>query len=86
MQIVIVGDSAAGKTSLMVRFTQGEFVSSPVATVGVDFATRVLTLPPPDEGETSEGRQLAVQVVRGGWGGWWEEWCEERGLLFGRRR
>ena len=37
MQILLVGDSAVGKSSLLMRFTAGEFEESSVPTIGKPF-------------------------------------------------
>jgi len=45
--IVMIGDSSVGKTCLLRKFTQKNFsvdVSNHVATVGVDFATKHITV------------------------------------------
>ncbi|NDE17272.1 hypothetical protein EBZ80_20310 [bacterium] len=36
-KILIVGDSGAGKSALMLRFTDDTYVESYIATIGVDF-------------------------------------------------
>lgn len=41
-KIVLVGDSAVGKTNLLSRFTANEFNPDSKATIGVEFATRTL--------------------------------------------
>lgn len=44
VQILLVGDSAVGKSSLLMRFTAGEFEESSVPTIGEPFvALRLLT-------------------------------------------
>ena len=37
MKIIVVGDGRVGKTSLITRFTQGEFSADYKKTLGVDF-------------------------------------------------
>lgn len=45
LKVVIVGDGAVGKTTLIRRFCEGKFHASRVATIGVDFYTQRVTLP-----------------------------------------
>ncbi|KAF0924361.1 hypothetical protein E2562_010039 [Oryza meyeriana var. granulata] len=42
--VVVVGDSAVGKTQLLGRFTKDEFFLDSKSTIGVEFQTRTLTL------------------------------------------
>jgi small GTP-binding protein len=44
-KVVIVGDGAVGKTTLIRRFCEGKFHASRIATIGVDFYTQRVTLP-----------------------------------------
>lgn len=44
-KVVVVGDAAVGKTSLIRRYCEGKFDSSRVATIGVDFYTQRVQLP-----------------------------------------
>lgn len=43
-KIVVVGDSAVGKTQLLGRFTKDEFHFDSKSTIGVEFQTRTLNL------------------------------------------
>ncbi|KAF8759470.1 hypothetical protein HU200_010520 [Digitaria exilis] len=43
-KVVVVGDSAVGKTQLLSRFTRDEFALDSKSTIGVEFQTRTLTL------------------------------------------
>jgi Ras-related protein Rab-11A len=43
-KVVVVGDSAVGKTQLLARFTRDEFALDSKSTIGVEFQTRTLTL------------------------------------------
>ncbi|EHA8587270.1 ras-related protein RABA3 [Cocos nucifera] len=43
-KIVVVGDSAVGKTQLLGRFTKDEFCFDSKSTIGVEFQTRTITL------------------------------------------
>ncbi|KAK6958783.1 ras-related protein Rab-11B [Biomphalaria glabrata] len=43
-KVVLVGDSGVGKTNLLSRFTKNEFNSESKSTIGVEFATRHVTI------------------------------------------
>ncbi|KAJ3688661.1 hypothetical protein LUZ61_017825 [Rhynchospora tenuis] len=43
-KIVLIGDSAVGKSQLLARFARNEFSLDSKATVGVEFQTRTLTI------------------------------------------
>jgi small GTP-binding protein len=44
-KIILIGDGAVGKTSLISRFVEGRFESSYQATLGVDLFNKTVTLP-----------------------------------------
>jgi small GTP-binding protein len=44
-KVSVAGDEAVGKTSLIRRYCEGKFETSRVATIGVDFQTKVVELP-----------------------------------------
>jgi len=44
LKLVIVGNSAVGKSSLLLRFTDDEFNESYLTTIGVDFRFKTLRL------------------------------------------
>jgi small GTP-binding protein len=44
-KVSVGGDEAVGKTSLIRRYCEGKFEQSRVATIGVDFQTKVVELP-----------------------------------------
>lgn len=45
LKVIIVGDAAVGKTTLVRRYCEGKFHASRVATIGVDFYTQRVPLP-----------------------------------------
>lgn len=44
LKVIIVGDSGVGKTNLLTYFCEGVFKDSYVATIGVDFKIKMLTV------------------------------------------
>jgi len=48
-KIVLVGDSGVGKSNLLSRFTRNTFSQYEKSTIGVEFATRIVTIPPDDK-------------------------------------
>jgi small GTP-binding protein len=44
-KVSVGGDEAVGKTSLIRRYCEGKFETSRVATIGVDFQTKLVDLP-----------------------------------------
>ncbi len=53
---VIVGDGGAGKTAIVVRFSQGFFQESYKLTIGVEFAVKTINI------ETTDGEDLSVKL------------------------
>lgn len=43
-KVVVVGDSAVGKTQILGRFTRDEFCFDSKSTIGVEFQTRTITI------------------------------------------
>jgi small GTP-binding protein len=44
VKLLIIGDSAVGKTSILIRFTDDEFSTSHLATVGIDIKNKTFEL------------------------------------------
>ena len=44
LKLLIIGDSAVGKTSLFLRFTDDSFDAEKVVTIGVDFNVKTITI------------------------------------------
>ena len=55
IKIVIIGDSAVGKTNFIFRFTENRFSGIHVTTVGFDYKTRIIKLP-------SSGKRVKIQI------------------------
>ena len=53
VRLLLLGDSAVGKSSLLLRFCEGRFENNFVITIGVDFKTKSMNI---------DGRQYRVQV------------------------
>ena len=43
-KVVVIGDSAVGKTQILSRFTKNDFCLDSKSTIGVEFQTRTLTI------------------------------------------
>lgn len=43
-KFVILGDSAVGKTNLLLRFTDAEYKPSHIPTIGVDFKIKIMQI------------------------------------------
>ncbi|KAI8866334.1 GTP-binding protein ypt1 [Ramicandelaber brevisporus] len=52
-KLLIIGDSGTGKSSLLMRFADGNFTESYISTIGVDFKIRTMEL---------EGKIIKAQV------------------------
>lgn len=52
-KVVLIGDSGVGKSNLLSRFTRNEFNLESKSTIGVEFATRSMTI---------EGRRIKAQI------------------------
>lgn len=53
-KIVLVGDSGVGKSNLLSRFTRDNFTTDEKSTIGVEFATRIITMP--------DGKKIKAQI------------------------
>uniref|UniRef100_A0A8C3SGV2 Uncharacterized protein n=1 Tax=Chelydra serpentina TaxID=8475 RepID=A0A8C3SGV2_CHESE len=45
-RIILLGDSTVGKSSLLRRYAEGSFIPAPCPTVGVEFYSKMMELPP----------------------------------------
>lgn len=52
-KIVLIGDSAVGKSQLLARFARGEFTVESKATIGVEFQTKTIEV---------EGKVIKAQI------------------------
>lgn len=43
-KFIVVGDSSVGKSCLLLRFTDGRFKTAHDLTIGVEFASRIITV------------------------------------------
>ena len=48
-QVILLGDGTVGKTSVSIRFTEGQFTNQYKQTIGVDFFLHRLVLPGKDD-------------------------------------
>ena len=62
LKVVVAGDGAVGKTTLIRRYCEGKFHASRVATIGVDFYTQQVQLP--DTVETRSVQAGAGKTVK----------------------
>ena len=44
VKVILIGDSAVGKTNIMSRFLRGEFLENSKATVGVEFGSKLFNI------------------------------------------
>ena len=44
-KIILVGDSGVGKTAILSRYVKNQLPSSAIPTIGVEFSTKIVTLP-----------------------------------------
>ncbi|KAJ7766223.1 hypothetical protein B0H16DRAFT_1793326 [Mycena metata] len=73
LKFIITSDAAVGKSSLLVRLTDRRFLATPDPTLGVEFGSKLITLPGPES--TVVKLQLAQRacaaspgaIIGGGW-------------------
>jgi len=53
LKVVLIGDSGVGKSNLLSRYTRNEFNMESKSTIGVEFATRSITI---------DGKQVKAQI------------------------
>lgn len=59
VRLLMVGDSACGKTSLVLRFDQNVFSTKFVTTIGVDYRDKVVQVGPTTDGTTSRAHRTS---------------------------
>ena len=52
-KVVVIGDSGVGKSNLLSRFTRNQFTLESKSTIGVEFATRSVSI---------EGKNIKAQI------------------------
>jgi len=52
-RILLIGDTAVGKSALLLRFTDGFFEDTFIATIGIDFKTKILNI---------DGKLVKIQI------------------------
>lgn len=53
MKVVIIGDSAVGKTNILLRFVNEEYKMTHITTIGVDFKIKTLN---------ADGTRIKMQI------------------------
>ena len=53
MKLLIIGDSAVGKTNILLRFCEGQFTPSHLTTIGIDFKIKTVEV---------EGKKIKMQI------------------------
>lgn len=53
VKLIVIGDSGVGKTNILLRYCDSDFKSNYVATIGVDFKVKPITI---------DGRKLKLQI------------------------
>ncbi|EMH78231.1 Rab family GTPase [Entamoeba histolytica HM-1:IMSS-B] len=54
LKFLIIGDTAVGKTAMLLRYTDNTFTDAFIATIGVDFKVKKMEV---------NGKRLKIQVV-----------------------
>jgi small GTP-binding protein len=53
VKLVIIGDSAVGKTNILLRFVNDEYKMNHITTIGVDFKVKIVAI---------EGLNIKMQI------------------------
>ena len=53
VKVVIIGDSAVGKTNILLRFVNDEYKMAHITTIGVDFKIKIVSI---------EGVKIKMQI------------------------
>jgi small GTP-binding protein len=53
IKLILVGDTAVGKTSLLLRFTENQVCNDHIATIGIDYKVKRMTV---------DGKDIKMQI------------------------
>jgi small GTP-binding protein len=65
LKVLILGDTNVGKTNFLLRFTENNFVENHITTIGFDYKSSVITIPPESSENNSPetpGRTVKLQI------------------------
>jgi small GTP-binding protein len=65
LKVLILGDTNVGKTNFLLRFTENNFVENHITTIGFDYKSSVITIPPENSDNNSPetpGRTVKLQI------------------------
>ncbi|GAA5897439.1 Rab family GTPase [Sporobolomyces salmoneus] len=62
LKLVLLGPTSSGKTALRRRFIAGDFVGNYRATIGTDFLTKTISLPPSGGGNSTPRKEVELAL------------------------
>lgn len=65
LKVLILGDTNVGKTNFLLRFTENNFVENHITTIGFDYKSSVITIPPEkyeDKSSETPSRTIKLQI------------------------